>query len=99
MRPSLPLVVRLSLGHWRLFGSVGVGVLLATTIMAAGAIYFDSLEDLGLRRAIAAERSDSLDLEIHANNDSVSRTRHNNTVANVLLAVDKNAGWFTDDTE
>ena len=30
MKPSLPLVVRLSLGHWRLFGAVGIGVLLAT---------------------------------------------------------------------
>ena len=99
MKPSLPLVVRLSLGHWRLFGSVGIGVLLATTIMAAGAIYFDSLEDLGLRRALAMESRESLDLEIHVNNDSVSRTRHNNTVASVLLAVDKNVGWFTEDTQ
>jgi ABC-type antimicrobial peptide transport system permease subunit len=74
-------------------------VVLATTIMAAGAIYFDSLEDLGLRRALAMESSESLDLEIHANNDSVSRTRHNNSVANVLLAVERDVGWFTDETE
>jgi hypothetical protein len=98
MKPSLPLVVRLSLGHWRLFGSVGIGVLLATTIMAAGAIFFESLEDLGLRRALSEETAETLDLEIHANNDSVTRSRHNNTVANVLLTVDKNAGWFTTET-
>ena len=98
MRISLPLIVRLSLGHWRLFGSVGLGVLLATTIMASGAIYFDSLEDLGLRRELAGQPGESLDLEIHANNSTVSRARHNSTVANVLLAVERTAGWFTDET-
>ena len=95
MTPSLPLVVRLSLGHWRLFGAVGIGVLLATTIMAAGAIYFDSLQDLGLRRELSREPKESLDLEIHASGGRVSRNRHNATVANVLLGVERNVGWFT----
>ncbi|MCH8236284.1 MAG: hypothetical protein IIC29_09200, partial [Chloroflexi bacterium] len=95
MTPSLPLVVRLSLGHWRLFGAVGIGVLLATTIMAAGAIYFDSLQDLGLRRELSREPKESLDLEIHASGGRVNRNRHNATVANVLLGVERNVGWFT----
>lgn len=99
MKPSLPLVVRLSLGHWRLLGAVGIGVLLATTIMAAGVIYFDSLEDLGLRRELASHPDDDLALEINANNDTVSRSRHTSTIGNVLLAVDRNVGWFTEETE
>ena len=99
MKPSLPLVVRLSLGHWRLFSAVGLGVLLATTIMAAGVIYFDTLEDLGLRRELVSQPDERLAVEIHANNGTVSRNRHTSTVANVLLAVDRNTGWFTDDTQ
>jgi len=72
---------------------------LATTIVAAGAIYFDSLEDLGLRRELSMADSESLDLKINASNETVSRARHNTTVANVLLTADKNAGWFTGETQ
>ena len=99
MKPSLPLVVRLSLGHWRLFGAVGIGVLLATTIMAAGVIYFDSLQDLGLRRQLSEVSAESLDLEIHAGGVPATRNRHNATVGNVLLGVERNIGWFTGETQ
>ncbi len=43
------LVVKRSLAQWRLLSSVFVGVLLATAMMAAAAVYFESIRSLALK--------------------------------------------------
>ncbi|MCY4529208.1 MAG: ABC transporter permease [Chloroflexi bacterium] len=43
------LVVKRSLAQWRLLSSVFAGVLLATAMMAATAVYFDALRSLALK--------------------------------------------------
>ena len=43
------LVVKRSLAQWRLLSSVFAGVLLATAMMAAAAVYFESLRSLALK--------------------------------------------------
>ena len=48
-----PMVIKRSLANWKLFSSVVLGVLLASAVMAGTVIFFDSLRDIALDKALA----------------------------------------------
>ena len=49
---SLLLVARRTAAHARLLSAVVIGVVLAVTVMASSAIYFDSLRNIALDRSL-----------------------------------------------
>lgn len=63
---SLLLVARRTAAHARLLSAVVIGVVLAVTVMASAAIYFDSLRNLALDRSLNSADQQGLDLEIQA---------------------------------
>ena len=63
---SLLLVARRTAAHIRLLSAVVIGVVLAVTVMASAAIYFDSLRTLALNRSLDSEDPHDLDIEVEA---------------------------------
>ncbi|MDA0677326.1 MAG: hypothetical protein O2788_04905, partial [Chloroflexi bacterium] len=63
---SLLLIARRTAAHAKLLSAVVIGVVLAVTVMASAAIYFDSLRNLALGRALNAADHQRLDLEVQA---------------------------------
>jgi ABC-type lipoprotein release transport system permease subunit len=63
---SLQLIVKRTLAHWRLLSAVVVGVVLASTIMASSVIFFDSLRDVALQRALSTHEPSELDVLVEA---------------------------------
>lgn len=66
----LNLVLRRSLGHWKLLAVVAVGVVVAAALTASTAIYSDAIRDLGLSYAL--KQTPKLDLDVQILNSSVS---------------------------
>ena len=63
---SLLLVARRTAAHARLLIAVIIGVVLAVTVMASSSIYFDSLRNIALNRALEDVDQFDLDLEVQA---------------------------------
>ncbi len=71
---SLLLVARRTAAHARLLSAVVIGVVLAVTVMASAAIYFDSLRNLALDRSLSDVNQQDLDLEVQAGVVPINRT-------------------------
>jgi len=73
---ALELMARRSLSHWRLLSAVVVGVVLAGAIMATSVLFFESLRDLALQRALEQHDPGRLDILIDARDAPLSDERH-----------------------
>lgn len=73
MMTSLPMILKRTAAHWRLLSAVIVGVVLAVTIMSSSVVFFESLRDLALRRALAKPTPTELDVLIEASDAPASR--------------------------
>jgi len=80
----LRLVVRRSLGNWRLLINVAVGVNIATTLLDSTAIYCDAISDLGLTYDLRHHDRNKRDVQIHLG--SLVTRRHDNDVRNTIVA-------------
>jgi ABC-type lipoprotein release transport system permease subunit len=70
------MVLKRTAAHWRLLSAVIVGVVLAVTIMSSSVVFFESLRDLALRRALAKPMPTELDVLIEASDAPASRATH-----------------------
>ncbi|MHB8574432.1 MAG: FtsX-like permease family protein, partial [Dehalococcoidia bacterium] len=70
----LNLVLRRSLGHWRLLLVVAIGVVVAAALTASTAIYSDAVRDLGLTFALRQVPKLKLDLDVE-NSSQLVRPR------------------------
>ena len=95
----LNLVLRRSLGHWKLLTVVAVGVVVAAALTAATAIYSDAIRDLGLSYAL--RQTARLDLDVQVLNSSVpARPReYAQRRQTVLSVVNGYAGRFLKGSE
>lgn len=76
MLSSLPLVLKRTLAHWRLLSAVIIGVVLAVTIMASSVIFFESLRDLALDRALEKPLPTEIDVLVEASDTPASFESH-----------------------
>src|SRR5215471_16088123 len=67
----LRIVLRRSLGHWKLLSVVAVGVVVAAALMASTAIYSDANRDLGLSFALRQVPRLGLDLLVQNSGDPI----------------------------
>ncbi len=81
---SLLLVARRTAAHARLLAAVVIGVVLAVTVMASSSIYFDSLRNIALDRALEDVDQFDLDLEVQAGIVPINIENHDR----VLRAID-----------
>ena len=63
---ALQLIARRTLANFQLLMAVGVGVLLATTILSGSVVYSNSLKDLAVQHALAPTDDEDVDLLITA---------------------------------
>ncbi len=85
---ALKLIARRSVAHLRLLAAVIAGVVIAVAIMAATFIYFDSLRNLALRRAVDQQAPASLDVVMQLSAATGQRPSHDGLLARVDGIVD-----------
>ncbi len=76
MISSLPMVMKRTAAHWKLLSAVITGVVLAVTIMSSSVIFFESLRDLALKRALERPAPTDLDILVEAGDTPASRDTH-----------------------
>ncbi len=87
-----PMVIKRSLANWKLFSSVVLGVLLASAVMAGTVIFFDSLRDIALDKALAQIDDQDADILMQAEKGPTNRREYGkvsdrvNSVIEGLLA-------------
>jgi hypothetical protein len=70
------MVLKRAAAHRRLLSAVIVGVVLAVAIMASSVVFFESLRDLALRRALEKPAPTELDVLVEASDTPASYVTH-----------------------
>ena len=96
---SLLLIARRTAAHARLLSAVVIGVVLAVTVMASAAIYFDSLRNLALDRSLAAADQQRLDLSIQAGIVPITPERKDVLLQTMQGTIIERMGPFLDDEQ
>ena len=92
-----PLVLRRSLSHWRLFSSVVIGVLLASTIMAGTVIYFDSLRELALKNTLDELTTDEKNILVKADRGPTSQREYLKVSRSMNREISARVAWLLRD--
>ena len=93
------LVVKRSLAQWRLLSSVFVGVLLATTMMASTAIYFESLRELALKVSLRELSPADSNVLLRTVRGPTNRDEYGVVVSLVGAEVNSYVAWFLRSSE
>ena len=91
------LVVRQAIAHWRLLSAVVVGVMLASTIMAATVVYFDALKELALKSALASRPPAELDILMKTERGPTNYVEAERVSSIVDRFIDGRVGWMVED--
>jgi ABC-type lipoprotein release transport system permease subunit len=96
---SLLLIARRTAAHARLLSAVVIGVVLAVTVMASAAIYFDSLRNLALDRALKATNPELLDLEAQAGTVPITHEKRDTVLQTMQDTLIKRMQPFLNDEQ
>ncbi len=91
---SLPMVLKRTLAHWKLLSAVVVGAVLAVTIMASSVIFFESLRDLALKRALEVPLPTALDVLVEAGDVPATRDTHRQLTSTIDQTIVSRLGPF-----
>ena len=91
------MTVKRSLSRWRLLSTVVLGVLLASSVLAGAAIYFDALRELALGSALAVRSSEELAITAQATRGPTSQADYDTVSALLNQSVDERVGWLVTD--
>ena len=89
---ALQLVIRRSLANWKLLSFVIIGVVVAVALVSSTPLYSNTLSDLGLMRALADRRAESLDIQVYAPNYAVNIEEYAENQAFIRSQVYKSIG-------
>ena len=90
-------VAKRSRAHWRLLSSVMIGVLLASTIMAATVLYFDALRQLALKQTIGEFSLPELDILVETERGPTTPEEYARVFDVVEAEVDFRVAWMLRD--
>ncbi len=93
------LIVKRTLAHWRLLSAVIVGVILASTIMASSVIFFDSLRDVALQRALSSQNASDLNVLVEAGQVPTNAETHSTIVDAMNATIVRRFEPFLDEHE
>ena len=91
------MVYKRSRAHWRLLSFVVVGVLLASAIMAANVIYFDTLKQLALENTLAQRSEWDLDILVKAERGPTTPEEYSKVSAVLNSRASRFVGWMLED--
>ena len=91
------MVYKRSLAHWRLLSFVVIGVLLASAIMAATVIYFDTLRQLALENALAQQSERDLDILVKAERGPTTPEEYAKVSTVMTRRAAQSVGWMLED--
>jgi len=89
---ALQLVIRRSLANWKLLSFVIIGVVVAVALVSSTPLYSNTLSDLGLARALADRRAESLDIQVYAPNYAVNIEEYAENQAFIRTQINKSIG-------
>ncbi len=93
------MVLKRTASHWRLTSAVVIGVVLAVAIMSSSVIFFESLRDLALIRALAKPAPTELDVLVEAGDAPASYDTHRELNATMDRTVIQRMRPFTRSVE